>query len=51
LKLAKELLKRNERAIVAEFLDRCARNWRTERSRAAQWRDLVLADKDPDFVY
>lgn len=49
--LARELLERNERAVVIEYLDLCAKSRNAELSVLRAWRTLAKKGGFPDFGY
>jgi len=47
--LAKELLELGEQDAVIAYFDLCARFWRSEGGRLAEWKSAVAAGEMPDF--
>ncbi|HXW83026.1 MAG TPA: hypothetical protein VEJ86_01340 [Candidatus Binataceae bacterium] len=49
MSLAKELLERGERGAVLEFLDQCAKFWKSGAERLSVWADAINGGQMPDF--
>ncbi len=51
MSLASELMVRNERAVVLEYLDLCAKSWNADPADLHIWKTLVQQGGYPDFGY
>lgn len=49
MSLARELLERDERGIVLEYLELCGTFWKMGSDRLAEWKDLIGQGKTPEF--
>jgi hypothetical protein len=47
--LAKELLDKNEREVVVQYLSECSQFWAMDRGRLSEWTALINQGKIPDF--
>jgi hypothetical protein len=49
MSLAKEMLERDERGIVLEYLDLCGTFWKMGSDQLAEWKDQIAQGKTPEF--
>ena len=48
--LAKELLEKGETATVLEYLDLCAKFWRSDFGSLSTWKKVIAQGKQPNFL-
>jgi hypothetical protein len=49
MRLAKALLEKGEKEVVIEYFDLCAKFWKPQTPRIAEWKTVVQKDGMPDF--
>ena len=49
MSLAQELIEKNERGVVLEYLDLCAKSWNADPNNLQIWKTLVKKGGFPDF--
>ena len=49
MNLAKELLAKGERTVVAHYLELCGKFWKSDFGKLGQWKTAVAAGETPDF--